>query len=64
MAGISTQGIASGSIIFPEHILRSIDALNGEAGPFDFKLSGSEQYQEAQKYLQVVLLKIIMHLLL
>ena len=41
MAGISTQGIASGSIIFPEHILRSIDALNGEAGPFDIKLSGS-----------------------
>ena len=41
MAGISTQGIASGSIIFPEHVLRSIDALNGEAGPYDFDLSGS-----------------------
>jgi hypothetical protein len=38
---ISTEGIHSGSIIYPEHVLRSIDALNGEAGPFDVVISGS-----------------------
>jgi len=64
MAGISTQGIASGSIIFPEHVLRSIDALNGEAGPFDIKLSGSLTVSGSTKVSSVVLLKIIMHLLL
>tara|TARA_R110000803_G_scaffold40075_2_gene86304 strand:+ start:1350 stop:1976 length:627 start_codon:yes stop_codon:yes gene_type:complete len=41
MATISTDGIASGSLIYPEHVLRSIDALNGVAGPFDIVLSGS-----------------------
>ena len=41
MATISTTGIASGSLIFPEHVLRSIDALNGSAGPYDVSLSGS-----------------------
>ena len=41
MATISTSGIASGSLIFPEHVLRSIEALNGSAGPYDFSLSGS-----------------------
>jgi hypothetical protein len=41
MATISTSGIASGSLIFPEHVLRSIDALNGSSGPYDFSLSGS-----------------------
>ena len=41
MAQISTSGIASGSIIYPEHVLRSIDALNGASGPYDITLSGS-----------------------
>jgi hypothetical protein len=41
MATISTSGITSGSLIFPEHALRSIEALNGSAGPYDFSLSGS-----------------------
>lgn len=41
MATISTSGIASGSLIYPEHVLRSIEALNGSAGPYDFSLSGS-----------------------
>ena len=41
MATINTTGIASGSLIYPEHVLRSIDALNGTAGPFDISLSGS-----------------------
>ena len=41
MATINTTGIASGSLIFPEHVLRSIEALNGTAGPFDISLSGS-----------------------
>jgi len=41
MATISTVGIASGSLIYPEHVLRAIDALNGASGPFDFVLSGS-----------------------
>ena len=41
MATISTTGIASGSLIFPEHVLRSIEALNGTAGPYDVSLSGS-----------------------
>lgn len=41
MATISTTGIASGSLIYPEHVLRSIDALNGTSGPFDISLSGS-----------------------
>ena len=41
MATINTNGIASGSLIFPEHVLRSIEALNGTAGPFDISLSGS-----------------------
>ena len=40
MAEISTAGIASGSLIYPEHVLRSIDALNG-ATPYDIALSGS-----------------------
>jgi hypothetical protein len=40
MATISTAGIASGSLIYPEHVLRSIDALNG-ATPYDIALSGS-----------------------
>ena len=40
MATISTEGIASGSLIYPEHVLRSIDALNG-ATPYDIALSGS-----------------------
>jgi hypothetical protein len=40
MATISTEGIASGSLIYPEHVLRSIDALNG-ATPYDITLSGS-----------------------
>jgi hypothetical protein len=40
MAQISTSGIASGSVIFPEHVLRSIDALNGTT-PYDITLSGS-----------------------
>ena len=38
---ISTAGIDSGSVIFPEHILRSIEALNGHAGPYDIVISGS-----------------------
>jgi len=41
MATISTAGIASGSLIYPEHVLRSIEALNGTAGPYDIKISGS-----------------------
>ena len=41
MATINTTGIASGSLILPEHVLRSIEALNGTAGPFDISLSGS-----------------------
>ena len=41
MATINTTGIASGSLIYPEHVLRSIEALNGTAGPFDISLSGS-----------------------
>ena len=40
MAEISTAGIASGSLIYPEHVLRSIDALNGTT-PYDITLSGS-----------------------
>jgi hypothetical protein len=40
MATISTAGIASGSLIYPEHVLRSIDALNGTT-PYDITLSGS-----------------------
>ena len=40
MATISTAGIASGSLIYPEHVLRSIDALNGTT-PYDIALSGS-----------------------
>jgi hypothetical protein len=41
MTTISTAGIASGSLIYPEHILRSIEVLNGSAGPYDITLSGS-----------------------
>ena len=41
MATLSTSGITSGSLIYPEHVLRSIEALNGTAGPYDFSLSGS-----------------------
>ena len=41
MALLSTSGISSGSVIFPEHVLRSIEALNGVSGPYDFTLSGS-----------------------
>lgn len=41
MTTISTAGIASGSLIYPEHVLRSIEALNGTAGPYDIKISGS-----------------------
>ena len=41
MATISTSGIASGSVIEPAHILRPIEALNGETGPFDITISGS-----------------------
>lgn len=37
---ISTSSIASGSIIFPEHVLRSIQALRGEVDTL-FILSGS-----------------------
>lgn len=37
---ISTSSIASGSIIFPEHVLRSIQALRGETDTL-FILSGS-----------------------
>ena len=40
MATISTAGIASGSLIYPEHVLRSIEALNGTT-PYDIALSGS-----------------------
>jgi hypothetical protein len=40
MATISTAGIASGSLIYPEHVLRSIEALNGTT-PYDITLSGS-----------------------
>ena len=40
MALIDKTGIASGSIIFPEHILRPIEALRGETGN-DIILSGS-----------------------
>jgi hypothetical protein len=40
MAQISTTGIASGSIIYPEHVLRPIEALRGDVG-YDFTLSGS-----------------------
>jgi len=41
MATISTAGIASGSLIYPEHVLRSIEALNGSSGPYDITISGS-----------------------
>ena len=41
MATISTAGISSGSLIYPEHVLRSIEALNGTSGPYDISLSGS-----------------------
>jgi len=41
MATLSTSGITSGSLIYPEHVLRSIEALNGTAGPYNFALSGS-----------------------
>lgn len=37
---ISTADIASGSIIYPEHILRPIEALRGDVG-YDFIISGS-----------------------
>ena len=37
---ISTSSIASGSIIYPEHVLRSIQALRGETDTL-FILSGS-----------------------
>jgi hypothetical protein len=40
MTQISTTGIASGSIIYPEHVLRPINALRGDVG-YDFTLSGS-----------------------
>jgi hypothetical protein len=40
MALINKTGIASGSIIYPEHVLRSIEALRGETGN-DIILSGS-----------------------
>lgn len=40
MSKISTTGIVSGSIIYPEHILRVIEALNGDKG-YDYVLSGS-----------------------
>ena len=40
MATISTAGIASGSLIYPEHVLRSIEALNGTT-PYDIALSGT-----------------------
>ena len=40
MALIDKTGIASGSIIYPEHILRSIEALRGETRN-DIILSGS-----------------------
>lgn len=40
MALISKSGIASGSIIYPEHILRPIEALRGEKD-YDYILSGS-----------------------
>jgi hypothetical protein len=40
MAKISTTGIGSGSIIYPEHVLRPIQALRGDAG-YDFIMSGS-----------------------
>ena len=41
MAQISTSGIASGSIIEPVHVLRSIDALNGSGSAYDIVISGS-----------------------
>lgn len=40
MAQISKTGIESGSIIYPEHVLRTIEALRGEKG-YDYILSGS-----------------------
>jgi hypothetical protein len=40
MAKVSTTDIASGSIIYPEHVLRSIEALRGDKG-YDIVLSGS-----------------------
>tara|TARA_R110000782_G_scaffold11362_2_gene34620 strand:- start:2586 stop:3671 length:1086 start_codon:yes stop_codon:yes gene_type:complete len=40
MALISKTGIASGSVIYPEQVLRSIEALRGEVG-HDFVISGS-----------------------
>jgi hypothetical protein len=40
MAKVSTVDIASGSIIYPEHVLRSIEALRGDKG-YDIVLSGS-----------------------
>ena len=40
MALIDKSGIASGSIIYPEHVLRSIEALRGETSN-DIIISGS-----------------------
>lgn len=40
MAKVSTSNIISGSIIYPEHVLRSIEALRGDKG-YDIILSGS-----------------------
>jgi len=40
MAKVSTADIASGSIIYPEHVLRSIEALRGDKG-YDIVISGS-----------------------
>jgi hypothetical protein len=40
MAQISKTGIDSGSIIYPEHVLRPIEALRGDTG-YDYTLSGS-----------------------
>lgn len=40
MALIDKSGIASGSIIYPEHVLRSIEALRGDIG-HDIVISGS-----------------------
>ena len=40
MAKVSTADIASGSIIYPEHVLRSIEALRGDKG-YEIVLSGS-----------------------
>jgi hypothetical protein len=40
MTKVSIADIASGSIIYPEHVLRSIEALRGDKG-YDIVLSGS-----------------------